>query len=315
MNTFKHKFYIGLKFSLYLTLWSVCFLVVFSGVSVLISEFLYKPSDDYFTSKKIGYTITNKNSLKTREDADYFVIENLQRIKKYSESLDLINSCDSQNKNCFNHRLNLSDFKYFHHNPYYFLDDWWLENCRNYYIKGWDLPLKQELSRLPSGTVLVFNEYKFNSIERLIPFVKELQILNPHLRIIVGVQIHLQWFDPFIFIHKLKILRDLDLSGLPWMISEFSTYDRLYKPWKVYEFDRYIPIQIRRSFQQHQSYWIARQCSRSSNCYGFTLWSPNGVWFHSNLQKRGFVYDGQFLVFDQGQPTSLYWAIRRGLSN
>lgn len=304
------------------------FVRFWAGLSVIILIILfalifvsrkYYVSGDYPSDKRLGRSFDFLSDINEfNMNWDFGVIENYQRygshLLDYQKANQLIETCNQLRIPCFNHRLNLQDYPKFHHNPYYFVDDWWLHNCKNSYIPGWDLLLKQELARLPAGTVVVINEYYFNSLDKLFLFVKDLQKLNPHLQFMLGVQIHFQWFEPpTTFFKKLYVIHQIQKSGLRWMITEFSVYDRLYKPWRNYWIDDYIPLSLRRSLQNHQAFLFARLCAVSSQCFGFTIWSPSnsGAWF--DWRVKG--YTGRFSVFRDGQPTPLYWAVRRGLSS
>lgn len=281
-------------------------LIILAIFSVLGLNF-YRPTQ-LGEFKKLGVTTKLKSS---QIAFDYYVIENYQRLKEYDQAHQLLESCQQNDLTCYSHRLTLSDWRQFSYNQRFFLDDWWLHNCKFWYRQYWDYPLRQTLALLPSGTEVVFNEHYFNSFERFVEYIQLLQSDYPQLKFVIGVQVHLQWFDPAL-IRKLFLISQIKQSGLPWMLTEFSIYDRIYKS-RLLWIDRFIPTVVRRSISAHSAWLVSRACGQSPQCQGLTIWAPNGVWMIDRLPS---TYDGEFLIWNRQtkQPTSLYWAIKRGLS-
>lgn len=297
----KKSFWLGFKFNLFMGI----LLMILSALSVILADLLYIES--HSNIKKLGTVGDLKYNYP--DQFDFYVIENHQRNFEYDKAHQLIKKYP--NIPIYSHRLRLSDWDDFSYNLYFFLDDWWLENCRFWYKDEWDYPLRQTLKLMPKNTEVVINEHKFNSINRLIEYVSILQKDYPDLKFSVGIQIHLQWIDLALF-KKLYIINQIDKSGLNWMISEYSMIDKIYKNKLILGIDRFIPLHIRRSFSAHQSYIVSRQCGKSDHCQGMTIWVPNGTWMIKKLSKG---FDGKFWYWhENNEPTIINLAIKKGLS-
>ncbi|WP_152964971.1 hypothetical protein, partial [Limnoraphis robusta] len=154
----KKSFWLGFKFNIFMGI----LLMILSALSVILADLLYIES--HSNIKQLGTVGDLKYNYP--DQFDFYVIENHQRNFEYDQAHQFIKKYP--NIPTYSHRLRLSDWDEFSYNSYFFLDDWWLENCRFWYKDEWDYPLRQTLKMLPKGTKIVINEHKFNSIDRLI---------------------------------------------------------------------------------------------------------------------------------------------------
>jgi hypothetical protein len=238
-------------------------------------------------------------------------------------------------RNCCAHRIGfndrrIADFKCFT------LDDWYLSN-RDFLGSDLDSSavsiLNSFLNKLPSGSRVIVSEpymlfadrRTFDSFTR---WVLDLATKYPALRFEIGVQIHLQWIDSYWWQYHSWLIPALGEFGsrhrVRWGITEFSIYDRLWKPRIAYggatpprmrlidRIEQIIPDRFRRAVVAHQAYLLHRSAFEAGATH-FVEWGnfPT-TWFAAAIDPE---YQSTFELYDwEGKPQLMYWAIARSLS-
>ncbi len=236
-------------------------------------------------------------------------------------------------RNCCAHRIGFDDkrivdFKCFT------LDDWYLTN-RDFLGSDLDatvvLVLDRFLKKLPAGSRVIISEpYVLfadrRSFDTFTSWVLALRAKYPALRFEIGLQVHLQTTDSYWFQYQWLIPALGEFSRqhrLPWGISEFSIYDRLWKPRIAYggatpsqarlvdRIEGLFPDRLLRAVTLHQSYVFHRDVARHGA--GFVVeWGNFPVtWFSAAIAPE---YTSTFALFDwDGNIQPMYWSIARGL--
>ena len=333
-------FFKGLKVGLILNTVLVVGLIIYV---LTIESWLSKPIKKFDFPLKLGTVVDSarlfdedvpsmklRNSwLNIQDKFSYFVVEYQLRPDYHILSPRLLKWC--KQSNCFAHRIDDNDkrksqFKIFT------LDDWF---TNNYLIFSRpDIELKRLdlfLNSLPVGSTVIVSE-PFSTFDRPQVFQKfsewVLALRSQHfqLKFEIGLQIHLQWADAFWF-KNYWILEKLShfskAHTYPWGISEFSSYDQIWKrrirgrsaaDRLFYKIEGLIPRRLRRAVVLHGSYIIHRDAAK----YGavrFTEWGniQQTAWFVKQIDAD---YDSNYELFDSsGVSTSLWWAGMRGLKD
>ena len=337
LNSFK----IGIAFNLF-----TLFLI---GSYTLLIEYYFRPSQPLSNPRiefgtavsgmKIFSDANSKNHAlrpaweKIESQFDLFIPEFQLRADWKQPSPRLEKWCKT--RNCCAHRIGFSDrripnFKCFT------LDDWFLTN-RDFLGSQYDSPvalnLDSFLSSLPRGSRVIVNEpYMLfanrASFKDFTDWFLALAARHPGLEFEIGLQVHLQWIDVYWRDYHGWLIPALgDFSHrhrIRWGITEFSIYDRLWKPRIAYagaspprmrfidRFEQFIPDRFRRALVAHQAYIFHRDALRSRASH-FVQWGnfPT-TWFASAIDGE---YTSTFELYDwDGRPQLMYWAITRALT-
>jgi hypothetical protein len=238
-------------------------------------------------------------------------------------------------RNCCAHRIGfndrrIADFKCFT------LDGWYLSN-RDFLGSDLDSSavsiLNSFLNKLPSGSRVIVSEpymlfadrRTFDSFTR---WVLDLATKYPALRFEIGIQIHLQWIDSYWWQYHSWLIPALGEFGrrhrVKWGLTEFSIYNRLWKPRIAYggatpprmrlidRIEQIIPDRFRRAVVAHQAYLLHRFAFEAGATH-FVEWGnfPT-TWFAAAIDPE---YRSTFELYDwEGNPQLMYWAIARSLS-
>lgn len=251
--------------------------------------------------------------------------------KKPSPRLD--NWCKI--RNCCAHRIafddrRIPDFKCFT------LDDWYLSN-RDFLGSQFDSSVVSTLDtflfKLPRGSRVIVNEPYLlfanpKSFDDFTSWFLKLAAKHPGLRFEIGLQVHLQWIDPYWWQYHDWLIPALGEFGrrhrTKWGITEFSIYHRLWKPRVAYagatpprmglldRFEQLIPDRFLRVVVAHQAYIFHRDALRAGASH-FVEWGnfPT-TWFAAAIDPG---YTSTFELYDwEGNPQLMYWAIVRALT-
>jgi len=336
-----NSFKIGIAFNLF-----TLFLI---GSYTLLIEYYFRPSQPLSNPRiefgtavsgmKIFSDANPKNHAlrpawgKIESQFDLFIPEFQLRADWKQPSPRLEKWCKA--RNCCAHRIGFSDrrisnFKCFT------LDDWFLTN-RDFLGSQYDSPvalnLDSFLSRLPRGSRVIVNEpYMLfanrASFKDFTTWFLQLVAAHPGLTFEIGLQVHLQWIDVYWRDYHGWLIPALgDFSRrhrIRWGITEFSIYDRLWKPRIAYagaapprmrfidRFEQFIPDRFRRALVAHQAYIFHRDALRSGASH-FVEWGnfPT-TWFAAAIDP---AYTSTFELYDwDGNPQLMYWAIARALN-
>jgi hypothetical protein len=151
---------------------------------------------------------------------------------------------------------------------------------------------------------------------------------HPALHFEIGLQIHLQWIDAYWWQYHGWLIPALGEFGrrhrVKWGLTEFSIYDRLWKPRIAYggatppsmrlldRIEQFIPDRFRRAVVAHQAYILHRDAFRAGATH-FVEWGnfPT-TWFAAAIDPE---YRSTFELYDwDGNPQLMYWAIARALN-
>ncbi|MCC3409860.1 MAG: hypothetical protein JGK17_30835, partial [Microcoleus sp. PH2017_10_PVI_O_A] len=180
-------------------------------------------------------------------------------------------------RNCCAHRIGFND-KRISNYKCFTLDDWYLTN-RDFLGSDLDSSvvaiLHGFLTKLPMGSrVIVSEPYMLfsdrRSFDSFTRWFLELAAKYPALRFEIGLQIHLQWIDSYWWQYHFWLIPALGEFSrrhrVPWGISEFSIYDRLWKPRIAYggvrldrsfsmeRIETIVPERLRRAIVAYQAY-------------------------------------------------------------
>lgn len=237
-------------------------------------------------------------------------------------------------RNCCAHRIGFSDRRISNFRCFT-LDDWYLTN-RDFLGSDIDISvtsgLYSFLSKLPKGSRVIVNEpYMLfadrRSFHTFTLWFLDLVAKYPSLKFEIGIQIHLQLIDSYWWQYHGWLIPALgDFSRfhkIRWGITEFSIYNRLWKPRIAYDgstpermrylkhVESFIPERLRDAFVAHQAYLLHR-AAIDAGAISFTPWGnfPT-TWFAASIEPS---FTSTFALWDwDGNPTLMYWAIARSL--
>ncbi|TAG96161.1 MAG: hypothetical protein EAZ09_06750 [Oscillatoriales cyanobacterium] len=237
-------------------------------------------------------------------------------------------------RNCCAHRIGFNDKKIANFKCFT-LDDWYLTN-RDFLGSELDKTavaiLHGFLTKLPAGSRVIISEpymlfadrRSFDSFTR---WVLALRAKYPALRFEIGLQIHLQTFDSYWFQYQWLVPALGEFSRqhrIPWGVSEFSIYDRLWKsriayggatPSKTFlvEFESIFPDRFRYAVTLHQAYIFHRDVVRYGASFVVEWGNFPTTWFAVAIAPD---YTSTFALADwDGKLQPMYWAIARGLTD
>jgi len=266
----------------------------------------------------------------TQKRFDFFVIEYQLRPDFIGKIPRLLNWCKQDQ--CVAHRMGYYDLRKNQFNMFT-IDDWYTSNI---YQSLQDTTQQQTrldifLKSLPKDSIIILSE-PFSTFDRpqvlknFLEWALALRSNNPHLKFQIGIQIHLQWVDAF-WIKNWWILSELGkfskVQNYPWMVSEFSNYDRIWKrrlrvrnPEEqiFYKIENFVPQRLRRAVTLHGIYLIHRDAVKYG-AVSFVEWGNHQqtAWF---VDRVDAAYDGNFELFNKnGLPTAMWWAAMRGLQD
>ncbi|MEG3842936.1 hypothetical protein [Microcoleus sp. herbarium14] len=152
---------------------------------------------------------------------------------------------------------------------------------------------------------------------------------HPQLRFEIGVQIHLQWLDNYWYQYHGWLFSALGEFSyrhrIPWGISEFSIYDRVWKrrlsfagsiPDRAKSLvfvESLIPDRFRRAVVLHQAYLVHHDAVKYGASFSVQWGNFPSLWFVNEIDSD---YRSTFALFDwDGNPQLMYWAIARGIQD
>lgn len=263
---------------------------------------------------------------------DLFIPEFQLRADWHQPSPRLERWCKS--RNCCAHRIGFTDRRIPNFRCFT-LDDWYLSN-RDFLGSAVDssvsFGLDNFLMRLPPGSRVIINEpYMLfadrRSFANFTQWFLTLVAKYPGLNFEIGIQIHLQMIDsywyqyhPWLFPALAEFSRT---HKIRWGITEFSIYNRLWKPRIAYDgsipermrylkhVESFIPERLRDAFVAHQAYLLHR-AAIDAGATSFTPWGnfPT-TWFADAIDPN---FTSTFALYNwDGEPTLMYWAIARSL--
>ena len=194
--------------------------------------------------------------------------------------------------------------------------------------------LNSFLTKLPSGSRAIVSEpymlfadrHSFDSFTR---WILDRALKYPALRFEIGIQIHLQWIDSYWWQYHSWLIPALGefsrLHPVPCGISEFSIYDRLWKPriayggatpQRVRSIDRIegiVPDRLRGAIVAYQAYLLHRVAVECGATFVVEWGNFPTTWFAAAIDPD---YRSTFALFDwDGNPQLMYWAIVRDLKD
>ena len=233
--------------------------------------------------------------------------------------------------NCCAHRIGFND-KRITNFKCFTLDDWYLTN-RDFLGSDLDITavaiLNGFLKKLPVGSRVIISEpYMLfadrRSFDSFTAWVLDLKSKYPALRFEIGLQIHLQIVDSYWLQYQWLVPALAKFSrqhSIPWGISEYSIYDRLWKariayggatpgPTLLTRLEAFFPDRLLRALALHQTYIFHRDIV--GHGAGFVVEWGNfpTTWFASAIAPD---YRSTFALADwDGNLQLTYWAIARG---
>jgi len=263
---------------------------------------------------------------------DLFIPEFQLRADWHQPSPRLEKWCKS--RNCCAHRISFTDRRIPNFRCFT-LDDWYLTN-RDFLGSDLDSSVNSALhgflSRLPKGSRVIINEpYMLfadrRSFKSFTDWFLALAAKHPALKFEIGIQIHLQWVDSYWWEYHgwlIPALGDFARTHrIRWGLSEFSIYNRLWKPRIAYggatpermrlidRIESVIPDRFLNAVVAHQAY-ILHSDALKAGATTFIEWGnfPT-TWFAEAIDPQ---YKSVFALWDwDGNPTLMYWAIARSL--
>jgi len=270
---------------------------------------------------------------KIQDDFDLFIPEFQLRADWRQPSPRLEKWCKS--KNCCAHRIAFNDRRISQFRCFT-LDDWYLSN-RDFLGSEFDRSVVSSLDsfllRLPKGSRVIVNEpYMLFADRRTFDIFTRwflaLVAKYPNLKFEIGIQIHLQWIDSYWWQYHGWLIPALGQFArthrIRWGITEFSIYNRLWKPRIAYggatpepmrlidRVESIIPERFRDTVIAHQAYILHSDALKA----GATTFVPWGnfptTWFAEAIDPQ---YKSTFALYDwNGRPQLMYWAIVRSLA-
>ena len=241
---------------------------------------------------------------------------------------------------CWAHRMAYEDNRR-HDYKTFTVDDWFFNNRNFLNTRSEDarvFPLDVFLKKLSPGSVVILNEPLTLFLQHELNFqlfkswVIILRRKHPHLKFQLGLQLHFQWLD----VQWLALQNGVLFSqfsefssnyDIPWGVSEFSIYDRVWRRRLVATYDALgrrtdsifcwfesrVPDRLRRAIVLHQAYLIHRAVMRSGASFIVEWGNFPTVWFSGEIDTG---YNSTFALFDwNGKPLPMYWAVARGLTD
>jgi len=236
---------------------------------------------------------------------------------------------------CCAHRIAFNDHRIRDYKCFT-LDDWYLTN-RDFLGSDLDRSVVSSLNsfllRLPRGSRVIVNEPYMLFADRrtfntFTSWFLSLVAEHPHLKFEIGVQIHLQWVDSYWWQYHGWLIPALGQFGqkhnIRWGLSEFSIYDRLWKPRIAYggatpermrlidRIESTIPDRFLNAVVAHQAY-VLHSDALKAGATTFIEWGnfPT-TWFAEAIDPQ---YKSVFALYDwNGRPQLMYWAIIRSLA-
>ena len=240
-----------------------------------------------------------------------------------------------KSRNCCAHRIAFNDrripqFRCFT------LDDWYLSyrDLLGSQVDGSVVSnLDNFLFRLPRGSRVIVNEPYMLFADRrtfnnFASWFLTLAAKHPALKFEIGIQIHLQWIDSYWWQYHGWLIPALGefarTHRIRWGLSEFSIYNRLWKPRIAYggatpermrlidRIESIIPERFRDAVVAHQAYILHRDAFKAG-ATTFVEWGnfPT-TWFAAAIDPE---YRSTFALYDwEGNPQLMYWAIARSLA-
>jgi hypothetical protein len=237
-------------------------------------------------------------------------------------------------RNCCAHRIGFNDKRIADFNCFT-LDDWYLTN-RDFLGSDLDTTavsvLNSFLIKLPSGSRVIISEpYMLfadrRSFDNFTRWVLTLRVKYPTLHFEIGLQVHLQTVDSYWFEYQWLIPAFGEFSRqhrIPWGVSEFSIYDRLWKPRIAYggatpsqthlvRIEGIFPERFLRAVTLHQAYVFHREAFRHGARFVVEWGNFPVTWFAAAIDPG---YRSTFALSDwDGKLQPMYWAIARGLTD
>ena len=338
----KNLFLNGLKIGLFFNFLTVAFLTVYvlAVENLLTRPFAFKSPIELGTIVSGGrmFSLSDTTNYKplpnwslVESKFSIFIPENQFRADWKQPAPRLESWC--KNHNCCVHRINFSDkrkvnFKCFT------LDDWFINNRKFLNFPIGDIStivLDDFLNTLSKGDRIIISEPSglfnnpntFDAFERwVLTLIKK----HPTLKFEVAIQIHLQWIDSFWGYSNVtlsKLSKFSEEHHIPWGISEFSIYDRIWKrrlsssgdnPIKFLSYiESIIPDRFRHAVVLHQAYLVHYETTRLGAKFIIEWGNFPAIWFTNEIDSN---YQSTFALFDwSGKPLPMYWAITRGISD
>lgn len=238
-------------------------------------------------------------------------------------------------RNCCAHRIGFNDSRISNFKCFT-LDDWYLTN-RDFLGSDLDSAVISSLNsfliKLPSGSRVIISEpYVLfadrRSFDIFTSWVLALRAKYPALRFEIGIQIHLQSIDTYWLQYQWLIPALGEFSRqhrVPWGVSEFSIYDRQWKPRIAYggvrpersflieRIEGLFPDRFRRAVVLHQAYLFHRDAVRHGAAFIVEWGNFPVTWFAAAIDSD---YRSTFALFDwDGNAQLMYWAVMRGLND
>jgi len=338
MELFKNGLIIGFAFNL--------LLIVILAIYVLtIETYLIRLPDSYLPLPlKLGTVVDSRRLFGRNFPSEYirdswsniqgyfsfFAIEYQLRADDQAKSPRLLNWC--KHNQCVAHRTGYYDLRKNQFNIFT-IDDWYTNNI---YQVVQDVSQQQThldifLKSLPKDSTIILSE-PFSTFDRpqvlnnFLEWALVQRLNNPHLKFQIGWQIHLQWVDAF-WIRNWWILPELGrfskAQDYPWMVSEFSNYDRIWKrrlriknlnEQLFYKIENLVPRRLRRAVTFHGTYLIHRDAVKYG-AVSFVEWGnqQETAWFVDRVDAD---YDANYELFNRdGLPTAQWWVVMQGLQD
>jgi hypothetical protein len=333
-------FKIGIYFNVFTIFIAIAYVFI---IEYYARPFAFKPSLELGTAVSGGKIFKTADATdftirpawaKIESEFDLFLPEFQLRPDWKKPSPRLEKWCKT--RNCCAHRigfddLRIADFKCFT------LDDWYLTN-RDFLGSDLDSTaasfLNSFLIKLPSGSRVIISEpyvlfadrRSFDSFTR---WVLDLAAKYPALHFQIGIQVHLQPIDAYWSQYRWLIPALGEFSRrhrrISWGISEFSIYDRHWKPRIAYggvrpersflieRIEGFVPDRLRFAIVAHQAYLIHRRAVESGATFVVEWGNFPVTWFAAAIDSD---YRSTFALFDwDGEVQLMYWAIARGLTD
>lgn len=341
----KNGFLIGIGFNIF----TIVALIIYTLLVENIAQpFDFNPNIEFGTEVSGTHIFSKTNTANSEIHPSWQIIESKFsffipatefRFNRKDKAVRVEKWCKT--RNCCAHRMAYNDKRKSNFNCFT-VDDWFTNNS-NFLDDSFQgaamVPLNNFLKTLPKGSRVIINEpliffqqnkFNFSVFEK---WVVELASKYPYLKFQVGIQLHFQWIDLQFFalsdgVLFAQLAQFSRQHNIPWGISEFSTYDRVWRRRLVNHFDKnfdrgkityesqielLIPERFRRAVVLHQAYWIHQQAVRSGAQFVVEWGNFPLIWFASQIDPE---YQSTFGLFDwYGNPQPMYWAIARGLTD
>jgi hypothetical protein len=335
---FLNAFKLGLCFNVFTFVLAIIY--IFAVENLLTHPFNFQPTiqlGTIVTGEKI-FGSTNISSYKVlpnwslvKSKFSLFVTETQFRADWKQPAPRLEHWCKSNN--CCVHRIGHDDKRKMNFKCFT-IDDWFITNRRlfgSHLENTVTLVLDKFLKSLPAGSRIILNEpsdlftnrLTFDAYEK---WVLGLVVKHPQLKFEIGIQIHLQWVDSFWIYNNWvfpRLNKFFQQHHIPWGISEFSIYDRVWKrrlsPSSrnhnkfLFQIESMIPDRLRHAVVLHQAYLVHYDATRYNAQFVVEWGNFPTIWFSNEIDSD---YKSTFALFDwSGQPLPMYWAIARGISD